>query len=48
MLDAPAHVLREQAVAASQHGWVEYRAAGDVIEISFRHLMRDEPGGGGP
>lgn len=44
MLDAPAHTLQQQAVTASQQGWLEYRAAGDVIEISFRHLMRDEAG----
>lgn len=42
MLDAPVHLLREQAVAASQHGWLEYRAAGDVVEVSFRHLLRKE------
>lgn len=46
LLDAPTHVLREQAVIASQQGWIEYRAAGDVVEVSFRHLMRDEAGDG--
>ena len=46
MLDAPAHLLREQAVAASRQGWIEYRAAGDVVEVSFRHLTREEPRGG--
>ena len=45
ILDAPVHVLREQAIVASQQGWIEYRAAGDVVEASFRHLMRDAPGG---
>lgn len=44
MLDAPSHQLREQAVTASQQGWIEYRAAGDVVEISFRHLMREPSG----
>lgn len=44
ILDAPGHVLRDQAVVASQQGWIEYRAAGDVVEVSFRHLMRKEPG----
>lgn len=41
MLDAPAHVLREQALAAARQGWIEYRAAGDVAEVGFRYLMRD-------
>jgi hypothetical protein len=45
MLDAPEHVLHEQAAAASQRGWIEYRAAGDVIEVSFRHLLRDAEAG---
>lgn len=44
LLDAPTHVLREQAAAASRQGWIEYRAAGDVVEVSFRHLVRDEAG----
>ena len=42
MLDAPIHELRELAVVASRQGWIEYRAAGDVVEVSFRHLMREE------
>ena len=42
MLDAPIHELKELAVIASRQGWIEYRAAGDVVEVSFRHLMRDE------
>lgn len=42
LLDAPVHLLREQAIAASQQGWLEYRAAGDVVEVTFRHLLRDE------
>lgn len=42
LLDAPAHLLREQAIAASQQGWLEYRAAGDVVEVTFRHLLRDD------
>ena len=41
MLDAPIHELRELAVVASRQGWIEYRAAGDVVEVSFRHLMRE-------
>jgi len=42
LLDAPAHVLREQAVAASKLGWIEYRHTGSVTDISFRYLLRDE------
>jgi len=41
LLDTPVHALREQAVLASQQGWLEYRHAGDVTDISFHHLMRE-------
>ena len=41
MLDTPLHELQEMAVIASRQGWIEYRASGDVVEVSFRHLMRD-------
>ncbi len=40
LLDAPANVLHEQAFAASQRGWIEYRHMGDVTEIGFRYLLR--------
>ena len=42
MLDAPIHELKALAVVASRQGWIEYRAAGDVVEVSFRHLMREQ------
>ncbi len=42
ILDTPMHELKELAVVASRQGWIEYRAAGDVVEVSFRHLMRDQ------
>ena len=42
MLDAPIHELMDMAVVASRQGWIEYRASGDVVEVSFRHLMRDQ------
>ena len=42
MLGAPIHELKDLAVIASQQGWIEYRASGDVIEVSFRHLMREK------
>ena len=44
MLDAPVHELKELAVSASRQGWIEYRSSGDVVEVSFRHLMRDRGG----
>ena len=42
MLGAPIHELKELAVVASRQGWIEYRSLGDVVEVSFRHLMRDQ------
>ena len=44
LLDAPLHTLREQAILASRQGWLEYRHAGDVTEISFRYLLNEENG----
>jgi len=41
LLDAPEHVVRSQVIAASQRGWLEYRRAGNVTEVTFRHLLRD-------
>jgi hypothetical protein len=46
-LDAPEYVLREHAAAASRRGWLEYRAAGEVTEITFHHLMRPPEAAGG-
>ena len=40
LLDTPIHVLREQAIVASQRGWIEYRHMGEVTEIGFRYLLR--------
>ena len=40
LLDAPANILHEQAFAASQRGWIEYRHMGDVTEVGFRYLLR--------
>jgi hypothetical protein len=39
-LDAPDHVLYEQAVSAAQRGWIEFRRAGDVIDVGFSWLLR--------
>ena len=44
MLDVSVHELKELAVVASRQGWIEYRSSGDVVEVSFRHLMRDREG----
>lgn len=41
LLDVPVHELREGAIAASQMGWLEYRSAGSVTEITFNYLLRD-------
>ncbi len=40
LLDAPIHILHEQALAASQRGWIEYRHMGEITEVGFRHLLR--------
>lgn len=42
LLDTPVHVLHGQAVAAAQRGWLEYRRAGNVTEIGFRYLLRED------
>ena len=41
IVDTPMHSLKELAVVASRQGWIEYRASGDVVEVSFRYLMRE-------
>jgi hypothetical protein len=41
LLDAPAHVLREQARAAARHGLLDYKSLGGVSEIEFPYLLRD-------
>ena len=45
LLDTPLHRLQDQAFAASQQGWLEYRHSGMVTEISFRRLLpqKDSP-----
>ncbi len=40
LLDAPAHVLHEHAIVASQRGWIDYRHMGNVTEVGFRYLLR--------
>ncbi len=46
LLDAPLLALQEQARAAAQQGWLEYRHVGDVTEIGFRYLLREARDGG--
>ena len=41
-LDAPARVLHQQAFRASQQGWIEYRHTGEVTDIRFSYLLRQE------
>lgn len=45
LLDAPEHVLYEQATIASRQGWIDYHAAGAVHDVGFRYLMRNSSGG---
>lgn len=45
VLDASPHVLRELAVSVSRQGWIDYRHAGAVTEVSFRYLLREETAG---
>ena len=40
LLDAPTHTLHDQAFAASQAGWIEYRHTGMVTEVGFSYLLR--------
>jgi len=42
MLDTPKHILHEQAQQAAQLGWLEYRHSGNITEITFRHLLKDQ------
>jgi hypothetical protein len=43
-LDAPDHVVYEQAYAAAQRGWIEFRRAGDVVDVGFSWLLRPAEG----
>lgn len=44
VLDVPRTVVLEQAMTASQRGWIELRHGGGVTDITFRLLLRDDPG----
>lgn len=39
-LDCPDHEVLLQASAAGQRGWIEFRRAGDVIDVGFSWLLR--------
>lgn len=41
LLDSPVHELHTKAQLASQQGWLEYRHAGQMTEISFNHLLQE-------
>jgi hypothetical protein len=41
-LDAPEVTVFEQAVAAAQRGWIEFRRAGDVVDVGFSWLLRSQ------
>jgi hypothetical protein len=43
VLDVPRTVVLEQAMTASQRGWIELRYGGGVTDITFRMLLRDDP-----
>ena len=44
-LDAPVGVLHDQAFAASQRGWIEFRHGGGVTDVGFSWLLREPIGG---
>lgn len=43
-LDSSDHEMYQQAIAASKRGWMEFRRAGDVVEVGFRWLLRPSEG----
>jgi hypothetical protein len=42
LLDAPASEIREKAIQASRHGWLEYRSVGGITDVEFRWLLGGE------
>jgi hypothetical protein len=44
-LDADRHDMERLAGLAARRGYLEMKSAGGVVEVGFRHLLRDEPGG---
>lgn len=45
VLDAPIGILHDQAFAASQRGWIEFRHGGGVTDVGFSLLLREPIGG---
>jgi BrxA len=39
-LDAPDHLIYEHGFAAAQRGWIEFRRAGQVVDVGFGWLLR--------
>jgi hypothetical protein len=39
-LDSPSHEIYLQAEVASKLGWIDLRRSGEVVEVSFRWLLR--------
>lgn len=39
LLDSPGELVLSEARVASSRGWLEYRQAGDVLEITFHRLL---------
>ena len=42
LLDCSPTVLNAQVVEASRQGWLNYKAAGSVVEITFRGLLKPQ------
>jgi hypothetical protein len=40
-LDRPAYTLYDDAFAAAQRGWIDFRRAGEIVEVGFRLLSRE-------
>ena len=47
-LDASTGILHDQAFAASQRGWIEFRYGGGVTDVGFSLLLREPMKGGRP
>lgn len=41
LLDTSTHELHSKTQLASQQGWLTYRQSGEIIEVSFSHLLEE-------
>jgi hypothetical protein len=41
-LDRPTYALYDDAFAATKRGWIDFRQAGEVVEVGFRWFSRDQ------